>query len=82
MEILQFVLSSAWNFIGTIILIFIVGANVSNMLKAFRLFETNNILKIDGKTIEQQSTTDYTKMWEDLISAWKTKKPDPSDTLN
>jgi hypothetical protein len=82
MELLQFILSSVWNFIGTIILIFIVGANVSNMLKAFRLFETNNILNIDGKSFTQQGTSDYTKMWEDLISAWKNKKSDPSEGPN
>jgi hypothetical protein len=53
------------------------------MLKAFRLSETNNILKIDGKSITQQSTTtDHTKMWEDLINAWKNKKSEPSDGPN
>jgi hypothetical protein len=52
------------------------------MLKAFRLFETNNILKIDGKSFTQQGTSDYTKMWEDLISAWKNKKSDPSEGPN
>ena len=83
MELLQFILSSVWNFTGTIILIFIVCANISNMLKAFRLSETNNILKIDGKSITQQSTTaDHTKMWEDLINAWKNKKSEPSDGPN
>ena len=82
MELLQFILSSIWNFIGTIILIFMIGANLSNMLKAFRLFEINYTLKLDDKKINQQSSTDYTKMWEDLISAWKTKKSGPTDSSN
>jgi|APFre7841882793_1041355.scaffolds.fasta_scaffold06566_3 hypothetical protein len=75
METLQFVLSSAWNFIGTIILIFVMGGIIANIVKAFAPVQ----IRYDNFKKEQtDSSADYKKMWSDLISTWN-KNKNPGD---
>ena len=75
METLQFILSSAWNFIGTIILIFVTGANVANILKSFTPVQIRHEVKKE----QTESSADYKKMWSDLISTWNKNKSSGDD---
>jgi hypothetical protein len=74
MEIFQFILSSAWNFIGTVILIFVICANIANILKSFKPVQ----IKYETKRENVESHSDYKKMWSDLISTWN-KNKNPGD---
>jgi hypothetical protein len=66
MELLQFILSSAWNFTGTIILIFVSSVCISGILKSFRLFEINRVFKVDDKKNNLQYDADYLKKPGDI----------------
>ena len=35
-ELLQYIFSSGWYFVGTVVLIYVVGENVADIVKAFR----------------------------------------------
>ena len=70
MNTLEFILSSPWNFIGTIILIFVIGANIANIFKSFRLIQ----IKYEQVKEPVSQAADYKKMWSDLISTWNKDK--------
>jgi hypothetical protein len=72
METLQFILSTWYNFLGTILLIFVAGVNVANIVKSFALVRiTNN--KTEHKTemppIKEQAE-DLKDLWKDILSKW------------
>jgi len=75
MELLQFILSSAWNFIGTVILIFVIGANIANIFKSFVPIQ----IKYEAKKEKVEDNSDYKKMWSDLISTWNKNKNSGDD---
>jgi len=79
-EFLNFVLSSAWHFIGTVLLALIFGLLVIRIFKAFRLFDINynnyNMsLQSPQQLMHGPNQTSYQKnVFKDLIDAWREKK--------
>ena len=71
-ELLEFILSSPYNLIGTILLIFTLSISLTSIVRSFRLFEINTI-EIKGDEDNLNSIEEMKKQFSDLMSSHKTK---------
>lgn len=72
LEILKFILSSPYNFIGTLIIIFTVGIVLTSIARSFRIFEINKI------EIQDEADTEYLKGLKQYFSQTKSSDENKS----
>jgi len=71
-ELLEFILSSPYNLLGTVLLIFTLSISLTSIVRSFRLFEINTVeIKEDENGLN--SIEDFKKQISSLISSNKTK---------
>jgi hypothetical protein len=68
METLQFILSTPWTFLGTILLIFVTGACIANIAKSFSLVKITQT-KTEMPQFKDQAE-DLKDLWKDILSKW------------
>ena len=71
-ELLEFILSSPYNLLGTVLLIFTLSISLTSIVRSFRLFEINKI-EIKEDEVGLNSIEELKKQISSLISSNKTK---------
>jgi hypothetical protein len=71
-ELLEFILSSPYNLLGTVLLIFTLSISLTSIVRSFRLFEINKI-EIKEDEVGLNSIEELKKQISSLIPSNKTK---------